>query len=501
MRQSRRTWTLPVIGLLVLVPWTYGAWTGFPVQDDSYLLRILREAGVAGIVPAHPDRPVYGLLLEAAHRVGGGGRLAYILFGIPLWLALAIQTARLWRRLFPGVAERADVVGLLCITPIVVQTQFTTVTTTFPVVLPTVLALESLLILLSPSKHDRSSPARVTAAVLCAAAASLISEYGVATTLAACCLLVILRRPRSVLPLLAGALVGFALFHSVGDPHFRPRTDVDIQLDRLVSDPWHVALRLANAAWSALFSAYGAAASTVALRGSKSELAVLAAGMCGWLYYKADRLSTGELPQGGARIALALGVAVLMALAPAVIACGWPTELVYDTRFVVPALPFAVCATMWVLLQWTHGKYRSLAVASLCALAEARLVLGAFETRSLQLELADLGRRLRPLVQVPGSLTVAVVADRPDLLDLEIQGKACVNWSESESRRLWVVKPGLARHEFGDRLACWRPASWKLHGPARWRPPPGEISEIVWVSGTKSRRLEPYCIEARPTHR
>ena len=134
-------------------------------------------------------------------------------------------------------------------------TQFTTVTTTFPVVLPTVLALESLLILLSPSKHDRSSPGSRHAAVLCAAAASAHQRVrGGHDT-------------RGVLPpghppapplgpaASRGRSGRFRALPFGRRSGFRPRTDVDIQLDRLVSDPWHVALRLANAAWSALFSA------------------------------------------------------------------------------------------------------------------------------------------------------------------------------------------------------------------------------------------------------
>src|SRR5262249_39174183 len=58
-----------ILGAFLLAAHALGAWTGFPVQDDTYMIRLLRLGGPDRVLLEHPDRPLYGHLLGMLTRI------------------------------------------------------------------------------------------------------------------------------------------------------------------------------------------------------------------------------------------------------------------------------------------------------------------------------------------------------------------------------------------------------------------------------------------------
>jgi len=93
------------LALFVVATLGYGAWFGFPVQDDTYMIRLLRLGGPARILSDHPDRPVYGFLLAAATGLAGEHRAFYVAIGLAGWLLFAGEAIWFWVLLFPEWAS------------------------------------------------------------------------------------------------------------------------------------------------------------------------------------------------------------------------------------------------------------------------------------------------------------------------------------------------------------------------------------------------------------
>ena len=90
-----------LLALFVLVTLALGSWRGFPVQDDTYMIRLLRMGGPDRVLHEHRDRPVYGFLLTALVRIAGEHRPVYVAAAILFWSLLAAQAVRFWILFFP----------------------------------------------------------------------------------------------------------------------------------------------------------------------------------------------------------------------------------------------------------------------------------------------------------------------------------------------------------------------------------------------------------------
>jgi hypothetical protein len=459
----------------------------------------MHRGGPALVRAEHPDRPVPGALIALSAQAAGQTTTLYVVMTVAAWLLLGAVAAMLWRALFPEWPEAAPLVALAMVSPLVVRIQFTTVTTLFPVVVPVLLALAALVLVLRRPERGISLGTGSLAAVLFAAAV-LTSEYGLATTVSAFVLLLLLRRPRSAMLLAGGAAAGYLGFRLLGDVAVRKATDPDLQLFRLVSDPWPPLFRIASSAWYCTVGAWADAASGLTLNlSSKSTLAAFFAGLAAAALatvpfpFRGGRSGSLEPPAGLRRRLLALPAAVLVGLTPAVIITGWPPLKVYESRFALPIMAFGVCFTVAVVLSVARVERRALVAFFLAFLAAHQLVRMAFEERSLALELDRFGERIRPLLANGNDLTIIVVPDRPSLMSVELL-KAARTWTPEESGRLWFEEPQDAYRVLGPRSSCRDPRTLRLEPPGlRWPMGDGRVSQVLWAASKPgSPEAEPY---------
>jgi hypothetical protein len=495
-RFDRRSQLLIGLVLFVLAASTIaaGAWWGFPVQDDVYMIRLLRMGGPNLILAEHPDRPVVGLLMASCVRIAGEHRILYIAVGLLFWLVLAAEGAQLWIRLFPEWPRAWPVVALAVVAPVLTLVQFTTLTTVFPCVLPVVLVLAALLILLNRLDVGVGAGTRI-ATVLLSACAAVVSEYALATAVAAATLLLLRRRWRGALTLLAGVSLGYVVFRAITEVTVRTYTDPDVQLEAVLRKPWSAPIRTLAAAWDCMVGSWGRAASDLRIEWS-SKSTVLAAGVAlaaaGCVAALSWNRGSVDLPDRAGGTLVEIIAAVIAGLVPAFVIRDFPLIRTYETRFFLPVLVFASCATVAGLLYLTRPRFAPLLLSAVVFICSDRLVLRAIEEKRLQSGLERIGERLRPLVDGEG-LVVVVSQARIDMSPEERMTKATYRWRFPQAGRLWFMRPDQAKTLLGPRTGCRRAESLHLKLQIlRWRIDQ-PIRLALWdASDSDEPDLEPY---------
>jgi hypothetical protein len=493
-----------VIALMQL-PIFFGAWTGYPVYDDGYLQLLIRENGIASIAAAHPDRPIYGVLLELIAHLAGEQKAFYILVNAFLWSILAWQSAILWRRHLPSLCEYGFVLPALCMSPIIVATQFTTVTTALTAVLPACLVMAALLIGLRPRRGVATHA--MMAGLLVSAVA--ISEYGTAAAMGSIVLLFGMKSFRAALIASVAACAGYGIFTSLADLSVRPEVDPVVKLSAswlnlLINTP----LRLISVLWAVVIGGYGKALSLIhVLADSKSTIvsvfagAALSAVMVAF-HQRANRTrdvadasqSRGQENNEVRAIASTL-LATAAALLPVLLMKPTLDTDPFETRFAIPALPFAVFTTAAVCLRVlaTASPARVSLLALIGFLCGYTSTSTAFEMRRQQLVLESLGRVVKDGMRNDSHLHVVVV---PELgWAAQLAAKATSRWTVEQERRTWFLSPREAARHFGDRLSCSR-ADFLRYEMFRGLRRVGPVTSLHWASfaGGRLLRLEPYCL-------
>ena len=120
---------------------------------------------------------------------------------------------------------------------------------------------------------------------------------------------------------------------------------------------------------------------------------------------------------------------------------GWPLSVTFMTRFLLPAVPFAACATVGLLILAVRPRWARAALCVAAFLAADGLVLKAVEERRTQEDLDAVGRRLLPFVGDEKGLVVLVCHDRSEQSKEEVMAKATYHWSVEQGERLVIVRP------------------------------------------------------------
>lgn len=499
LESTRRTTRLAGLAVLILTVCALaagGLW-GFPVQDDSYMIRLLRMGGPELIRSEHPERPLMGLLIAAAVRVAGEHPLPYVAVGVLCWVLFAAETALLWVRLFPAWARAWPAAALAVVSPVIAQVQYTTLTTILPCVLPTMLVLGAALMLLARPDAPAGAGARAAAALLVAGAAAL-SEYALASMLAGATLLFLSRRRRGAATLAVGAGVGYALYRMLGNLSARVTTDPDLQVDVALRRQVGAPFRVVAAAWECLAGAWGRAAAALQIDVESRTTIVSAAvgvvvALCVARAWRGGEAAPDRPGDVGVRVG-ALIAAVLAGLLPPFLMRGFPLTRVYETRYYVPVLAFAVCATLALLLAWSRPGIAAFTLAGVVFLSADRLVAGAFAEKRLQSRLDHLGESWRPLVGEDSGAVVVVTPERNGMSLEETMAKLTYRWGFPAGGRFWMMRPDDAKTDFGPRSSCRRPES--LHWgqkTIRWPWPKEKIRALLWDDSPSSEPdLEPY---------
>ena len=475
-----------VVAVFVLTTLAVGSWWGFPVQDDNFMIRLLRMGGPERLVQNQPERPICTWLIAGSARLAGEHRERYIFISLVCWSLFAAVAVRLWMLLFPEWPGAWPAIALTVVAPVLAVVQFTTVTTLFQCLVPVLLLLTSLVVLLGRSDGGAQWTGRSTAALLAMAGAAL-SEYGLAAAIASSVFLLLRGRWRGMLTLSAGVAAGHAVYRALGDVTVRPATNPAVQLRLLVSRPWPHPLRILSAAWYCVVGAWGRAVSDVQIEWSSKStiLAVsvallVAAAAASLVRFRRDDVAADGI---AGRLVALLG-AVVAGLSPAVIIQGWPLRLVYETRFMLPVVVFASCATLAMLLAFARPALGALAVFALSFVAADRLIVQAFEEKRLQQSFEALGERVRPFVRQADGLVVLVSPDRTGQSAEEEMAKATYRWSLSESNRFWMIRPEVLDARFQSRAGCPELGSVRLPPQYRgWPRATDTIAQLLWDPG------------------
>jgi hypothetical protein len=485
----------------------FGAWTGFPVHSDAVLTLLERERGKASLAAYHPDRPLYGWMLQQTENVAGSGRIVQVGTALAAWAVLAWLTSLLWRRVFPGEERWSWLPALLVLSPIVVQVQFVGLTIAYPGVLPVSLILGALLIDLPAREALR--PARAAAVLLLTGLSAVISEYGVAAAFGGAALALVMRHRRTAALLALGGGAGAAVFRLISDAAARPDIAAATQLPHVLGHPLRAFGHWLLGFWYALAGAWGGAASHLVLgRDSRSTLVALVLGLaCVPFVVAAVRRFSPRDPRAfDRRRAVGLIAAIGAATLPVVLAgrsVAWYGTRIpgYETRFLLPALPFACVLVAAALVRLLVPGVLPAAAAVLVFLCVQQAWQGAFEMRLVQSWARDVGRVLQPLVSTSPGITLAVVAeDSSRMMGAISTSKITLGWPARDGARTWVLSLDRALPLVGPRERCHVGESISIPGEIRWAGRSGPLDRVVWIPDRDGRvgEPEPYCLAPSP---
>ena len=459
------------------------------------MIRNFRMGGASLILSENVERPIVGRLVAASLRVVGENRFFYVAVGLLFWLALAIEGATLWSLLFPEWSFAWPAVSLFVLAPVVTIVQFTSVTTVIPCVAPVVLVLAAVLLLLGGPDNGIRLTKRLGIALLPAVAA-LPSEYALATAVASGTLLVLKRRWRGALTLGAGVTIGYIAFRFIGDTTIRSQTNPDVQIETILRRPWSAPFKILAAAWDCIVGAWGRAASELRVDwSSKSTLlaAGVALGMATWVA-RGLPVRSAEAADGKAENLWVVVAAVVAGLTPAFLIRSFPLTKVYETRFFLPVLVFASCATLASVFRLSRPRCFALVLFGLVFFCMDRLILRAVEERRLKDGLERFGETMRPFVGDRPGLVVLVSPERDGMSAEESMAKATFRWQFPQAGRLWIVRPDHARVQFGPRSGCRPVESLRLSRPDKnWPRLDEPIRSVLYnASDTDEPDPEPY---------
>lgn len=500
-----RRWPAAALFALVAGAIAFGAWTGFPVFSDAVLPLIAHDSGVGSLAAKHADRPIYGWMVQATVSAFGFRRLPWIAVSLAAWGILAWLTARLHRLVFPDHPEWSWLPALLVLSPIVVQTQFVTLTIAYPGVAPVALVLGALLI-----GAGGAGRTRALGVLGLSALAVLVSEYGLAAAFAGALLAFGLRERRTALWLALGAACGALVFHLTADSSLRPDVTADTQLPKLAAAPVAGLYRWLSGTWHATIGAYGGAIWRTQLDAkSHASLAIAALGILGALLaaFAAKDAAVAE-PARAERVQWRRLVVLILAVSAAVLpvaAAGrrtvFPADWTgdYESRFLLPALPFASVFLSGVVACAMTRRMQSVAAALLAFLCVEASGQGARQAMRSERWAEQLGRVLLPLVRSSDGITIAVGDDDPRLSwGTILTGKLSASWRDEDARRVWAMARSRASRAIGARADCRAPNTIEIDDALRETRRSGRLSSLVWVpAGDRVGPLEPYCAPER----
>jgi len=487
---------LLALGGVVVAALAFGAWSGFPVLNDAYMVGLIREFGPKSILPDHPDQPLYGILLQGLATAFGWNRAPYVAIGVGAWALLAWQAMRLWTRLFPEERGLGSLAALLVVSPILVETQYSTATAILRANLPVSLCLAALLVGLGSTEQPTTW--RLALSALLALIAASMTEYGLGTTIASVAFLAVLRRFRAAAALLAGGVAGYLAFRATANVQTDQYVDPSYLLPRVLDHPGVAVGRWITGIWHSLFGAWLSAAGGLRIDPtSRSILLAVAVGLFAAIALTPvwRRLRDSGEPRAPARSLMALVIAVMAGVVPIVLANRAANLPASDSRHRTHLLVFAAIFVVAFSSRLTARPFRPAVFAFLAFLAGYQVVDGALATRRNQRLLESVGAHLLPLVKSSPGVTVGVLPGQ--IVRTDLTPKATIHWSDEESKRAWVLIPDKAEDLFGSRARCHDTdridTPRELHTTGRH----GPVSHLVWVNvrGDSVENLEPYCIQ------
>jgi hypothetical protein len=496
---------LLILGLIA-VPLGIGAYYGFPVFDDWYYSALVKEQGPVAMIPAHGDRPLFGIILQLVAAACGSSVVPLVAFNLCLWTAFALEAAWLWRLIYPAYRQYSLLICCLVLAPVVVRIQVSTVTVLIPCLVPTVLSYTALLLILC---HYENQTWRTAA--LCwfgcalAALGALFSEYALASAAASAVVaagyrspatakLSRLRRSIPIISLLVCVIAAYGVFLRISDPTARPNIRPNAWLGGTGLLP-NKAFHFTSSVVQVLIGSYADQLARIQPRwDSKSTIAPLLYGflvcLVLWRSTANSQMGTPVGDKASRLPGFILPAAVLAGLAPVAAMGRDTTQLIFTSRLLLPVLPVGVMASVFLSLRIVKPRYCPLVVALFGFLAGAATldaVVGIVKGQRLA---GSIGTALLPYMRDTTGLVVAVVDPQTNGTTL---GDLTSRWPTEQSRRFWIFPPLEAKRLFGSPTACLEHPTIEFNYRTIRRSGPVEELLFVDASVPSEIHVERYC--------
>lgn len=498
--------------LLICTTLAVGAFLSFPLYDDGWMALVLRESGRHSLAQNMGDRPILGFLLECVASFGAANRLVFVLVNAVLWLAFAIESGLLFRKLFPELRDYAIVPACLTVAPIVLQTQLSTALVSIPANLATICSYAAILLLLRQSNGEKTNrPLLLGLAAALAASGVALSEYGVATNLVGCVILIgvalTISNQTSMRKLffraawlftLTGAV--YLLFAKTADFSVRPDVAPAHMLRRGTGKLIEVPFDVIAGAWHAVMGAYAAAVGNITLAwDSKSTLVGILFGfltailVCLGVQNRRGDGLPGDRPERFPIRLVVLLPAIFFGLLPFSVMGRATTLLEFGSRFRIPIMPVAATTTIAFVLYVVRPSLRWIPVALFGFIIGYASWISTYTAIEQTRAIAALQFQgaLRSYVAQTDGYTVAVVPFKR--FETELTANITSTWPLDLEKRLWVVGIDSAQKQFGDRRTCLPSSVLKIQVRGLIRS--GKLDQLLWVEAPSGRSIliEPYC--------
>jgi hypothetical protein len=459
-----------VLLAILVTAMTIIAARAYPLWDDGGFAITVHRGGAAAVIDWMRDRPVLAWMQASVVESGHLIAVEAVVYWLT-WFGTGWVTLRLWKILCPSCPEFAMPAACLSVAPVIVRVETTLISGTWVNMIGPLLTWLVLLKLLAPQASKPSLfRARLLIAVMMVvvAAATMISEYALATVIAGAVLLASLypvpsseRRQAwaTIGLLLLTAGVAYAVYHHLGNAEARPMARPELQ-----NWGWRLTVlgpRWLSAIWEAGLGGLLTRIGEIDVS-SRMMLVALLAGLAGavilrWIgrQYVKDSSLAGRSESRSLRILLTLLLAIAAGLAP-IVAMGATVHSWTGSRFWGPLLPLESCFCVFVL--WTLLRRQFLAILpAFCGLLAGYYIINdGFLAIRERAHVVQLGDRLESFVPDNG-FTVAFVSwdweypARRAPSEGEINARLTWNWPQAKRQHFFAFAgDGPPFHQMGD---------------------------------------------------
>ena len=508
--------------LLIVAPLTIGAIGAFPLWDDAWNWLYLKERG-ADFVAAIPDRPVMAYLWTMLGASEDFFWNTNIVLHAVVWSAFGVISALLWRRLFPELSGYGWAVACLTVAPLGFHVQFMLVNVVLGPLLSIVLAYAAFLMLLRYVRADDGTGWKALAVGQIMLASSIIfTEYA----LSALAVMVILllfplqksydlqdrdRRYRAMaLSILVGGLTygGYYLLAewsaNTQIMYAHPPIAKRFELRQITN--------ALQAFWQGLGGNLAMSVSGIRLTAKSDAVGVLYGILAGALLVVGCRMRHSNQSAAPSSYAiLILGLGFFAGLAPLIYSgrLPWNPDDGITARFGLAALPISAMLLLASLLHIVRQRFWMAPVFLIGLIAGQTAFTESWGFVRERIEVAEMGRAVRPFLSNGDGLTVAVIATPARKFgpprQWELTARLAADWPATVRDKFWAVRYGgnppltwyldEAGLIFGTRDACVTPKSVDLG--TRLVKREGKLDRLLWVErrfdGTVS--VGDYCVK------
>lgn len=476
----------------------------YPTGDDGWY-DLCKRQGIGAEGLTLTDRPLSAYMFRFFELASESSPLGLAIIHTILWVLLAIESYCLAFLLWRPDFQEAVIAALLTLAPVIVKSGIVTITYDPSTIVPVILAYAGGLLYIWNLKRSLPKRLYTLGALLLCFLAGLISEYGVCAGLACAAFLMIggglktslswrqsFRAGVVMFAVSTLSYVCFSLFFTQYQAESKKNIissfesgNIEI-LGVLPTGFSHVV----SALFGSIVSQFGSMQYEI---DSKWSLVAFAVGCltCLLIYFCRKAESTRQAPRPRMNLYLAIVAAVAVAILPFMLTGRNAFEHYLNTRYYLPALPFAVIGTLIIGSTFLSARGYRIFLLVLAFLCGHVTVTHLTDVVRHEQKIASLGDALEPYANHEKGITVFVLA-REQNSAISLTGKATRAWSPELSDKTWIVPEKEAYQLYGSRKSHIQPGEMKLNQRGLLREGPIAAIYYVDVSPSNEVLIEPY---------